>query len=55
MGAWKSQVAEGEPVRDYAGTIGDDIGDYLPEWKATLTTTWKFGGFTTAAATALSR
>jgi iron complex outermembrane receptor protein len=47
MGAWKQQIAVGEPTRDYAGSIGDDIGDYLPEWKGTLTTSWKIGAFNT--------
>ncbi len=48
MGKWDQQESATAPVRDYAGSIGDDIGDYRPEWKATLTTTWKFGPFNTA-------
>jgi outer membrane receptor protein involved in Fe transport len=48
LAGWEQQIAEGDVFKDYAGTIGDDIGDYLPELKSTMTTRWSFRAFDTA-------
>jgi iron complex outermembrane recepter protein len=47
LGKWDQQETAAAPLRDYAGSIGDDIGDYRPEWKMTLSSTWKIGPFNT--------
>lgn len=39
-----TQIAAGDAFEKYAGSIGDEIGDALPEWKGTLTTTYSYEG-----------
>lgn len=37
-----TQIAAGDAFEHFAGSIGDDIGDALPEWKGTFTTTYVY-------------
>lgn len=46
--AWEQQELKGDPWLDYAGTIGEDVGETLPDWKATFTGVWDIGKFSTA-------
>jgi outer membrane receptor protein involved in Fe transport len=46
--AWEQQELAGDPWLDYAGTIGEDVGETTPDWKATFTGVWDIGKFSTA-------
>lgn len=37
---YETQTTKVDPVYDFAGTIGQTTGSSVPEWKATLQTTW---------------
>lgn len=37
---YETQTTSVDPVYDFAGTIGQTTGSSVPEWKATLQTTW---------------
>jgi outer membrane receptor protein involved in Fe transport len=39
------QEGPADPTRDFAGTIGDDYGETLPEWKLNLSLGWNAGPF----------
>ncbi|HSN71124.1 MAG TPA: TonB-dependent receptor, partial [Steroidobacteraceae bacterium] len=45
---FERQELEGEPWLDYAGTIGDDPAETIPDYKLTLTGTWGLGPVTTS-------
>lgn len=42
---YDEQIAPGDAFERYAGSIGDEIGDALPEWKGTLMTTYSQDSF----------
>jgi outer membrane receptor protein involved in Fe transport len=45
---FEKKALEGEPWLDYVGTIGNDVGETLPEYKVTFTGTWNIGPVSTA-------
>lgn len=45
---YKVQALPGDAYIDYAGSIGGSIGDAIPEWKGTITTTYMYGPVTTS-------
>ncbi|WP_114395092.1 TonB-dependent receptor domain-containing protein [Oleisolibacter albus] len=51
VGTWvdtfKEQALPGDAFLEYAGSIGTSIGDAIPEWKGTFTTTHIYGPVTT--------
>jgi len=48
MEKFEQQELPGDAFIDYAGSIGDDPGDALADFKAALTTVWSFRDFTTS-------
>jgi len=41
--SYRVQEVSGQPFLEYIGSIGDDPGDALPEWKAAFTGTYTYG------------
>jgi iron complex outermembrane receptor protein len=44
---FERQELPGDIWLDFVGTIGDNVGETLPDWKATLTGVWNIAGFST--------
>jgi outer membrane receptor protein involved in Fe transport len=40
---FEDQTAVGDPILDYVGTIGDDPGDYIPQWRANVNFEYEVG------------
>jgi len=41
----RTLVSDADPTYDFVGTIGSGTGSAVPEWRATLGTTYSLGGF----------
>jgi outer membrane receptor protein involved in Fe transport len=48
VNSWQQQELADDPWLEYAGTIGEDVGETLPDWKASFTTVWDIASFSTA-------
>ena len=48
LGKFEEQQLPGDIWLDYKGTISDNVGEFYPEWKGTLTTTWNIADWSTA-------
>jgi outer membrane receptor protein involved in Fe transport len=46
--SFESKATSDSPTLDYKGTIGDNVGEAIPEWKGMLTMTWSIADVTTA-------
>lgn len=44
---WAEQQQPGAPFIDFAGSIGDDLGEVFPDFRATLTTVWDYQNVST--------
>jgi iron complex outermembrane receptor protein len=44
---FERQETPGDIWLDFVGTIGDNVGEALPDWKASLTGVWNYAGFST--------
>jgi len=48
LGAFEQQQLPDDIWQDYKGTIGQQVGDFSPDWTGTLSTVWSIGDFSTA-------